>query len=118
MAAFLLLMLQVFSPNEVRLHKTVVNNDPGLWAFEPGPLRVVGIDIGTGLVRVKPEEGGVVVAVVKPDISAVQDNKSLRIYQSTKQIEITGTGFEDLDVSVDGDVIGHGTMLSGMDHSV
>ncbi len=84
----------------VHLRKTV-----GLWAFEPGPLKVVGIDAGSDFVRVNPEEGGVVVAVVKPDI-VVQDGENLRIYQSTKQFEVVGSGFEGCDVSVYCNVIG------------
>ncbi|CAM9958895.1 unnamed protein product [Ectocarpus sp. 4 AP-2014] len=61
---------------------------------EPGPLKVVAIDTGTGVVPRNPTQGGAVVAVAKPDV-VVQDNGNLRIYQSTKQFHITGSGFED-----------------------
>lgn len=65
------------------------------WRAEPGPLKVVAVDTGAGLVRLNPDDGGVVVAIVKADIT-VQENESLRIYQSTNQIRIAGSGFEDV----------------------
>ena len=95
---FVLLTFQVVSSTEVRLHKVVINGDPCPWALEPGPLKVVAIDTGTGLVHLNPEEGGVVVVGVKGDIK-VKDNESLYIYQSTKQVKVEGSGFENLDVS-------------------
>lgn len=61
---------------------------------EPGQLKVVAIDTGDGLVRLDPEDGGVVVATVKPDIT-VQQDENLLIYLSTEQIRIAGSGFED-----------------------
>lgn len=62
------------------------------WRAEPGPLKVVAIDIGTGLVKLNPEDGGVVVATIRPDFG-VQNNESLHIYQSTNQIQVAGSGF-------------------------
>lgn len=60
----------------------------------PGQLKVVAIDTGAGVVQLNPEEGGIVVATVKPDIT-VQRDENLLIYQSTKQIRIAGSGLED-----------------------
>ena len=91
--------MQVVSSNQVRVHKTSQSggNYPSVWAFEPGPLKVVAIDTGGGLVDINPE-GGVVVAVVKAEVT-IQDNEGLYIYQSTKQVKVEGSGFENLDVS-------------------
>lgn len=72
----------------------VIGGASSPWRAEPGQLKVVAIDTGTGVVQLHPTQGGVVVPVVKPDV-VVQDNGSLRIYQSTKQFQITGSGFED-----------------------
>ncbi|CAM9183837.1 unnamed protein product, partial [Ectocarpus sp. 8 AP-2014] len=66
----------------------------GCFVAEPGQLKVVAIDTGAGLVRLNPEDGGVVVATVKPHIT-VQQDENLLIYQSTKQIRIGGSGFEE-----------------------
>lgn len=68
------------------------------WRAEPGPLRVVATENGAGLVPLNPEGGGVVVATIKADPN-VLDNESLLIYQSTKQLRIAGSGFDD-DVEV------------------
>ncbi|CAN0353201.1 unnamed protein product, partial [Ectocarpus fasciculatus] len=61
---------------------------------EPGQLKVVAIDTGAGLVRLNPEDGGIVVATAKPDIT-IQQDENLLIYQSTKQIRIAGSGFQE-----------------------
>ena len=85
----------------MRVHKTSQSggNYPSVWAFEPGPLKVVAIDTGGGLVDINPE-GGVVVAVVKAEVT-IQDNEGLYIYQSTKkQVQVMGSGFtNDMSVS-------------------
>lgn len=66
---------------------------------EPGLLRVAAIDNGGGLVHLNPKEGGVVVASIAPPLTSnditVDDNKTLYIYQSTKQFHVTGSGFQD-----------------------
>lgn len=46
------------------------------------------------MVPLNPEEGGVVVAMVKAG-TRVQDDENLLIYQSTKQIRIAGSGFDN-----------------------
>ena len=61
---------------------------------------MVAIDTGGGFVHLNPENGGVVVAVVVPTLVRDHDitvdaNDTLRIYQSTKQFQITGSGFQD-----------------------
>lgn len=61
---------------------------------KPGQLKVVAVDTGAGIVRLNPEGGGVVVATVKPEIT-VQQDENLLIYQSTKEIRIAGSGFEE-----------------------
>lgn len=106
---FPLLIMQVVSSTKVQLSKVNVYGDPCPWALEPGPLKVVAIDTDTGLVHLNPEEGGVVAAVVKADVK-VKDNENLYIYQSTKQVKVEGSGFENLDVSLTRDVIGQRVM--------
>lgn len=64
------------------------------YLVEPGQVKVVAIDTGASLVHLSPEDGGVVVATVKPDVT-VQRDENLLVYQSTKQIRIAGGGFED-----------------------
>ncbi|CAM9661144.1 unnamed protein product [Ectocarpus sp. 4 AP-2014] len=64
------------------------------FSAEPGELKVVAIDTGAGLVRLNPEDGGVVIATAKPHITVQQDD-NLLIYRSTKQIRIAGSGFEE-----------------------
>lgn len=46
------------------------------------------------MVQLNPEEGGVVVAVVRAAVG-VQENESLYVYQSTKEIPVYGAGFDD-----------------------
>lgn len=87
--------MQVFSRDLVVVSREhVIGGASSPWRAEPGPLKVVAIDTGTVVVPLNPTQGGVVVAVVKPDV-VVQDNDNLRIYQSIKQFQITGGGFED-----------------------
>lgn len=73
--------------------------DPNLWARDPGPLKLVAIDTGAGRLMLDPENGGVVVAMVQAELSGrgitVDNHEILSIYQSTKSIEITGSGFVD-----------------------
>lgn len=99
MLLLLLLQLssQVVSSTRLRVDNSnafKLDKNPHAWLAEPGLLKVVAVDTGAGLVRLNPDEGGVVVAVVKADVT-VQDNPGLYIYPSTKQIQVTGSGFED-----------------------
>lgn len=92
------LHVQVISSNQTVVTK-IFALDRKLWAPEPGPLKVVTIDTGAGPVVLNPVEGGVVVAMVQADLDGhgitVANHESLRIYQSTKSIEIIGSGFVD-----------------------
>lgn len=59
---------------------------------------MVAIDTGSGLVHLNPEDGGIVVGVVlstpkRSDVT-VKDDESVRIYQSTRKFQITGSGFK------------------------
>lgn len=59
-------LLQVFSRTEIDIFpKFVVGGAPSPWRAEPGPLKVVAIDTGAGVVQLNSEEGGVVVAIVR-----------------------------------------------------
>ncbi|CAM9250629.1 unnamed protein product [Ectocarpus sp. 12 AP-2014] len=71
---------------------------PSPWRPEPGPLKIVAIDDGAGRVPLNTENGGVVVATVLANVM-IQPNKDLHIYQSTKQIQVTGSGFDN-DIQV------------------
>lgn len=75
------------------------DENPSVWAPEPGPLKVVAVDTGAGWVYLEPDNGGVVVAVVVADVT-VKDNRGLYIYQSTKQIQVAGSHFENMRVSL------------------
>lgn len=67
---------------------------PSPWRAEPGPLKIVAIDNGAGRVELNPEVGGVVVATVLADVM-IQPNEDLNVYQSTEQIQVTGSGFDN-----------------------
>ena len=88
-------MVQGVAPTRIEVERYM--QDTGVsswWRAEPGPLKVVAIENGAGLVPLNPEGGGVVVAMVKAD-PMVHDNERLLIYQSTKQLRIAGSGFDD-----------------------
>lgn len=86
---------QFVSSSQIAITKTVRPDRPPVpWRADPGPLKLVAIDTGAGIVELNPEDGGVVVATVKANVM-VQDNESLHIYQSTKEVQVTGSGFED-----------------------
>lgn len=96
-----LLVMQGVAPRpRIEVHRDVLDTRvSSWWRAEPGPLKVVAIENGAGLVPRSPEGGGVVVAMVKAD-PIVHENESLLIYQSTKQLRIAGSGFDDIvDVS-------------------
>ncbi|CAM9604552.1 unnamed protein product [Ectocarpus fasciculatus] len=67
---------------------------PSPWRPEPGPLKIVAIDNGAGPVPLNPEDGGVVVATVLANVK-IQPNEDLHVYQSTKQIQVAGSGFDN-----------------------
>lgn len=92
-------MLQVVSCR-IRLFKITNRDDdsPSVWAPEPGPLKIVAVDTGAGWVYLEPDDGGVVVAVVVADVT-MKNNKGLHVYQSTKQIQVAGSHFENISVS-------------------
>eukprot|EP00752_Nemacystus_decipiens_P008235 g7364.t1 len=90
---------KVVSSTQIGLVKAFSFRAPKLWASEPGPLKLVAIDTGAGRVLLNKPHGGVMVAVVQADLDMhgvrVQTRKSLRVYQSTKSIEVEGSGFAD-----------------------
>lgn len=58
--------LQVFSRTEIDIFTSyVIGRAPGTWRAGPGPLKVVAIDTGAGVMQLNPEDGGVVVAMVR-----------------------------------------------------
>ena len=83
--------------------------------LEPGPVRVVAIDTGSGLIYVNPEGRGVVAGVVFSTLDGgnvtVKDDESVRIYQSTGQFQITGDGFND-NTKASGAVVNVSTQVS------
>lgn len=60
---------------------------------------MVAIETSGGLVHLNPEDGGVVIYMFVPPFTSnditVDANETLHIYQSTKQFQITGSGFQD-----------------------
>lgn len=90
---------QILSSTQIALTKVYKWDDPNVWAPEPGPLKVVAINTGAGRLGLKPEDRGVVIAEIQADLDghgvSVQSHESLDIYQSTKSIEIKGSGFVD-----------------------
>ncbi|CAN0082302.1 unnamed protein product [Ectocarpus fasciculatus] len=76
--------------------------------LESGLLKVIAIDTGSGVVRLNPEDGGIVVGMVLSTLSSsdvtVKEDESVHIYQSTKQFQITGSGFKD-DTKASGAII-------------
>lgn len=63
---------------------------------EPDSLKIVAIDTGAGLLYLDPDGGGVAVQE-ESDVcfTTVQENEGLKIYQSTKHVQLTGGCFED-----------------------
>ena len=56
----------MFSRTEIDVfRKYVIGQPPSTWRSAPGPLKVVAIDTGAGVVQVNAEDGGVVVATVR-----------------------------------------------------
>ena len=86
---------QFISSTEILISRAISHDTPPVpWRVEPGQLKVVAIDTGPGVVLLNPEDGGVVVANVWAH-AVVQDNKSLHIYQSTKEVQVAGAGFNN-----------------------
>ena len=87
--------LKFLGTTQVVFRKAFSTDRPPVpWRAEPGPLKVVAVDTGTGIVQLNPEDGGVVVAMVRADV-VVQENESLHVYQSVKEIRVNGAGFDD-----------------------
>lgn len=91
-----MLMLRQIYRSDIVSFGLIVDELDGL---EPGPLKVVAIETGAGLFYLNPEDGGITIRTILPiqdgnDIM-VEDNESVHIYQSTKQFQITGSGFKD-----------------------
>lgn len=93
------ILSQILSSTQIALTKVFKYDDPNLWAPEPGPLKVVAINTGAGRLALNAEDTGVVIAEIQADLSghgvSVQSHESLDIYQSTKSIQIAGSGFVD-----------------------
>lgn len=88
---------QFLSSTQIAITKAASKGggQPIPWRAEPGPLKIVGVDTaGAGRVELNPEGGGVVVAVVRADV-VVEENDSLYVYQSAKEIRVNGGGFDD-----------------------
>lgn len=111
MFALLLSPLQFLSATEIAITKGCSSANsfdalpdpsaPNPWRTEPGPLKIVAIDTGAGLVELNPDDGGVVVATVLADFNiTIQPNEELHVYQSTRLIHVAGSGFDhDVEVS-------------------
>lgn len=88
---------QVLSSTQISLVKVFRDTDPVTWTEEPGPLKIRAINTGAGPLAVNPEDGGVVIAEVQADLEAhgitVEDHDAINIYQSTKELKISGNGF-------------------------
>ena len=57
---------QVFSRTEIDIYpKSVMGQATSTWRTGPGPLTVVAVDTGAGVVQVNADDGGVVVAMVQ-----------------------------------------------------
>lgn len=92
----LLVMVQGVAPTRIDVERFMHDTEVSTWwRAAPGQLKVVAIENGAGVVELNP---GVVVANVKADLK-VYDNECLLIYQSTKELRIAGSGFDD-DVEV------------------
>ena len=95
-------LLQIISSTRIVVTVAVDNpswekplNRPS-WKPEPGSLKLVAIDTGSGLLYLNPDDGGVVVRNDIPSCTPmVRENEGLRIYQSTKRVEIGGSCFSD-----------------------
>lgn len=91
--------LQFISSTEIAIARPISHDGlPVPWRAEPGLLKLIAIDTGAGVVKLNPEDGGVVVATVRAD-AMMQDNESLHVYQSTKHIQVAGGGFQDIKAS-------------------
>ena len=61
------------------------------WRAEPGPIVIVGVNTEGCTVQL---ERPATVAVVREDVD-VEENESLHVYQSAKEIRVNGGGFGD-----------------------
>eukprot|EP00752_Nemacystus_decipiens_P008401 g7511.t1 len=67
------------------------------WADEPGPLKLVAIDTGAGRMLLREDLGGVTIAEMQADMKghdiSVENHEEVSMYQSTKVLTISGSGF-------------------------
>lgn len=91
----MLLVLQFISSTQIAITRPFSHGRPPIpWRDQTGPLKLVAIDTGTGVVQLNPEDGGVVVATVRSNLR-VKDNAGLHIYHSTKEVQVARDGFDD-----------------------
>jgi len=68
-----------------------------MWRKEPGPLSVVAMDTGGGRLPLDAEKGGRLIAEVQADLEghgvSVVTNIDKKVYQSTEELKIEGSGF-------------------------
>ncbi|CAM9180767.1 unnamed protein product [Scytosiphon promiscuus] len=77
---------------------SLVNKNEGKrWADEPGPLKLVAIDTGAGILRLREDLGGVTIAEMQADMKghslSVENHEEVAMYQSSKVLTIAGDGF-------------------------
>ncbi|CAN0460866.1 unnamed protein product [Ectocarpus sp. 8 AP-2014] len=76
---------KVLSPTQISITKIFNDDNPYVWADEPGPLKIVAINTGGGSLALNPADGGVIIAEVHADSDygplAMQDHKSLESFQ-------------------------------------
>ncbi|CAM9721966.1 unnamed protein product [Ascophyllum nodosum] len=89
---------QILSSTQIAITK-IYSIDTNVWAPEPGPLKVAAIKTGGGVIMLHPEERGITVAVVQANLDGhginVNSHEEISIYQSTKQLQVSGVGFRD-----------------------
>lgn len=90
---------KILSSTQIVITKIYKMEEPNVWVPEPGPLKVVGVNTGGGILVPNSKEGGVIVAEVQADLEGhgitVDSHEALDIYQSTSKVKVTGDGFKD-----------------------
>ncbi|CAN0462313.1 unnamed protein product, partial [Ectocarpus sp. 8 AP-2014] len=70
---------------KISITKIFNDDNPYVWADEPGPLKIVAINTGGGRLALNPADGGIIIAEVHADFDygplAMQDHKSLESFQ-------------------------------------
>ncbi|CAM9167772.1 unnamed protein product, partial [Hapterophycus canaliculatus] len=89
-------VLQVKSPTTIWV-SLVHTNEGKRWADEPGPLKLVAINTGAGILRLREDLGGVTIAEMQADMKghsmSVENHEEVSMYQSSKVLTIAGEGF-------------------------